>query len=98
MSRTPNTLTKTQRDMLAVLAARPGLNYTGRDLLAALPENHLTTQGVHQTAASLVRRGLAYHGKDIDGRVCYRATPDGWWVVRGPNPDEPTFADEWGTA
>lgn len=53
-------LTQPQRDMLGILASgSAGKGMTGDDLARLLYRNHRTTQGAHQTAASLVRKGLA---------------------------------------
>lgn len=73
-------LTATQRHVLNILA-RPTdvLQFTSRDVLryTAPLGLHATQQGAVQTLASLVRRGLATKGRDIDGHVCYGITYNG---------------------
>lgn len=36
--------------------------------------------------------------RDATGSYCPPHVPDGWWDINGPDPDGPTFADEWGAA
>jgi hypothetical protein len=54
-------VTPAQRAMLALVTPdtlrRQPARWTGDDMLRHLPAYHHTTQGVHMTAASLVRRG-----------------------------------------
>lgn len=35
--------------------------------------------------------------RDGSGTYCPTCVPDGWWDVLGPDPDGPTFPDEWGS-
>jgi len=57
----PDGVTKAQRAMLEVLAHSSHAMRAG-ELLTFLYEHHRTSQGVHQTAASLVRRGYLEKG------------------------------------
>jgi hypothetical protein len=68
-------LTTPQRDMLATLASQTAW-WTAADLLRSLYNNHTTTQGVHQTAASLVRNGWAEKRPSKSG-MQYTSTRDG---------------------
>lgn len=54
----------------------------GAELLRRLPQNHSTTQGVHRTAASLVRRGYAMKSKVAGHGVEYRITEKGVELLR----------------
>jgi hypothetical protein len=79
-------VTRAQRAMLVLVY--PGRNkrtlaswWTGEDMLRMLYD-HRTTQGVHQTAASLVRRGCLE--KRVGGaseKVYYRITDKGREMV-----------------
>lgn len=76
-------LTQPQRAMLELLDANrhPAFPaWTGDDLLRHLYDNHSSTQGVHQTAASLVRRGYLAKRK-VRGQVVYNVTAKGHELV-----------------
>lgn len=82
-------LTKPQVDMLRVIpgdGSRVGYADTswidGAELLRRLPQNHRTTQGVHQTAASLVRHGYVFKDKLASRGVEYRITSKGVELLR----------------
>lgn len=74
-SRLPNRLTWHQQHLLN--ATGSGRWVSGEDLLRHLAPlgEHTTAQGVHQTAASLVRRGLLE--KRADPKIHYRITHEG---------------------
>lgn len=80
-------VTVAQRAMLELLcvstnARAQGYWWDGPDMLDYLRSYHVTTQGVHQTAASLVRRGLVERDNRASvGRVTYRISPKGREMV-----------------
>lgn len=83
-----NDLTKPQEAMLREIPGDGGRRsgdagwIDGAELLRRLPDNHATTQGVHQTAASLVRRGYAIKSKIAGHGVEYRITSKGVELLR----------------
>ena len=72
-------MTRQQRTVLAALSARP---MNGSELARALAKAGIetTTAGAHQTAASLVRRGLVQKAYPL-GLVEYELTPAGQAVA-----------------
>jgi hypothetical protein len=78
-------VTVAQRAMLELLcvstnARAQGYWWDGPDMLVYLRSYHVTTQGVHQTAASLVRRGLVEKARHR-GQVIYRISGKGREMV-----------------
>lgn len=75
-------LTQYQQDMLNALRYSHGYT-SARYLLTKLADNHRTEQGVHQTAASLVRKGYLLkrrewaHGNRTVGPIAYSVSPKG---------------------
>jgi DNA-binding MarR family transcriptional regulator len=74
----PAQLTDRQRAVLAAIAKRGPVN--GQWVMHALGDEHASVRGVHQTAASLVRRGLVAKHRDR-GYVTYSATDAGRAVI-----------------
>jgi hypothetical protein len=67
-------ITEKERQLLTALYGARGLkNMTSFELLSAYPHTFegRTSQGIHQTAASLVRKGLVEKGRRA-GLVTYR--------------------------
>jgi hypothetical protein len=74
-------LTRTQLRMLDLLNAKPRRWWTGAELAAAMYDHFRHAAGAHQTAASLVRRGLIYK-QTTAGKVTYAIAPRGTENVR----------------
>ena len=79
-------LTRAQRDMLEVVCPegkREPAWWDAPRLLVHLYDHHRTSEGVHVTAASLVRRGFLEKTRNRLGtpRVAYKITPKGREMV-----------------
>lgn len=77
-----------ERQLLMALYAARGLSYmTAADILSAHPVTFegRSPQGIHQTAASLVRKGMIEKGTlfTSDGSVGYHIREAGVEAIRG---------------